>query len=253
MEQVKDSAVALAQKQTHSRYWIVVMLFIVTAVNYGDRATLSIVGDPMSHALGMSSLSMGFIFSGFSWAYVIAQIPGGLLLDKFGSKRVYLCSIIGWSIFTAVQGFIDIFPGAWVVSILFMLRFLVGLAESPAFPGNSRIVAAWFPTKERGTASAIFNSAQYFATVIFAPIMGWLTHYFGWQHVFVFMGIVGLVAAFFWCKVIYSPKQHPRMNKAELDYIEAGGALTNMDQKNNVAQSQHTLSIPKRTAIKKLS
>ncbi|MFM2486026.1 MFS transporter [Celerinatantimonas yamalensis] len=237
MEQVKESAIALTKKQTHARYWIVAMLFIITSVNYGDRATLSIVGDSMSHALGIDSIAMGFIFSGFSWAYVIGQIPGGLLLDKFGSKRVYLISIITWSIFTCVQGFIDIFPGASVVAVLFLLRFLVGICESPAFPGNSRIVAAWFPAKERGTASAIFNSAQYFATVIFAPIMGWLTHAFGWHYVFFFMGGVGLVAAFFWQKIIYPPKQHPSINAAELAYIEAGGALTNLDQPNDDKQT----------------
>jgi len=106
---------------------------------------------------------------------------------------------------------------------------MVGLCESPSFPGNSRIVAAWFPAQERGTAVAIFNSAQYFATVIFAPIMGWLTHEVGWAHVFWFMGGLGIVISFLWLKVIHDPKDHPSVNKAELEYIEAGGALVNMD------------------------
>ncbi|MGK4682746.1 MFS transporter, partial [Salmonella enterica] len=70
----------------------------------------------------------------------------------------------------------------------FPLRVLLGLPESPSCPGHRRIVAAWFPAQERGTAEAIFNSAQYFATVIFAPILGWLTHEVGWSHVFFFMG-----------------------------------------------------------------
>ncbi|MZI93773.1 MFS transporter [Vibrio sp. CAIM 722] len=255
MEQVKDRAVATTAQPTHARYWIVAMLFLITSVNYGDRATLSIVGDPMSHALGLDTIAMGYIFSGFSWAYVIGQIPGGLLLDKFGSKRVYLFSIITWSIFTFVQGFIDLFPGSSVISVLFLLRFMVGICESPAFPGNSRIVAAWFPAQERGTASAIFNAAQYFATVIFAPIMGWLTHAVGWNHVFFFMGGVGLVCAVIWQKVIYAPKQHPSINDAELKYIEAGGALTNLDapeQKNKPANVQPEVVVSKKEAIKDL-
>ncbi|MFM2480742.1 MFS transporter [Celerinatantimonas sp. YJH-8] len=256
MEHIKSQATTAVKSQTHARYWIVAMLFIITSVNYGDRATISIVGDPMSHALGISSIAMGYIFSAFSWAYVIGQIPGGLLLDKFGSKRVYLISIITWSIFTFCQGFISLFPGASVIAVLFLLRFLVGMCESPAFPGNSRIVAAWFPAQERGTASAIFNSAQYFATVIFAPIMGWLTHNYGWHHVFFFMGIMGFIAAFMWQKIIYPPNQHPRVNEAELDYLKEGGALINLDKKDvaasDDAQPKIELQVSKGQAIKQL-
>ncbi|MEH2922488.1 MFS transporter [Samsonia erythrinae] len=227
-----SSAAGAIQKRTNARYWIVVMLFIVTSFNYGDRATLSIAGSAMSKEIGLDAVGMGYIFSAFSWAYVIGQIPGGWLLDRFGSKRVYFWSIFTWSMFTLLQGFVDLFPTtASIVIALFFLRFMVGLCESPSFPGNSRIVAAWFPAQERGTAVAIFNSAQYFATVIFAPIMGWLTHAVGWAHVFWFMGGLGLIISFVWLKVIHDPKDHPGVNQAELDYIEAGGALVNMDVK----------------------
>ncbi|MBW7981188.1 MFS transporter [Enterobacillus tribolii] len=227
-----SSVESAAEKRTNTRYWIVVMLFIVTSFNYGDRATLSIAGSEMSKVIGLDPVGMGYIFSAFSWAYVIGQIPGGWLLDRFGSKRVYFWSIFTWSMFTLLQGFVDMFSGFGIVVALFTLRFMVGLAEAPSFPGNSRIVAAWFPAQERGTAVAIFNSAQYFATVIFAPIMGWLVHAVGWAHVFWFMGGLGIVISFIWLKVIHDPKDHPTINKAELEYMEAGGALINMDQKS---------------------
>lgn len=217
--------------RTRVRYWVVVMLFFVTALNYGSRATLSIAGAPMSKALGMDAAGLGLIFSAFSWSYVIGQIPGGWLLDRFGSKRVYLWSLFVWSLFTLLQGTVEILPVSVGVIALFALRFMVGLAESPAFPGNSRIVAAWFPAQERGTAVAIFNSAQYFSLVMFAPIMGWLTMKVGWASVFYFMGGLGILFCVVWQKVIHAPKDHPGINQAELDYIEAGGALVNMDQK----------------------
>lgn len=229
-------ASGVAEKRTNARYWIVVMLFIVTSFNYGDRATLSIAGSSMAKAIGLDPVGMGYIFSAFSWAYVIGQIPGGWLLDRFGSKRVYFWSIFTWSLFTLLQGFVDIFQGFGIVAALFALRFMVGLAESPSFPGNSRIVAAWFPAQERGTAVAIFNSAQYFATVIFAPIMGWLTHAVGWSHVFFFMGGLGILISIMWVKMIHDPNNHPGVNKKELEYIEAGGALINMDQQGSKAR-----------------
>ncbi|MDB5580282.1 MAG: transporter, partial [Bradyrhizobium sp.] len=110
--------------------------------------------------------------------------------------------------------------------------FMVGVAEAPAFPANARIVAAWFPTSERGTASAIFNAAQYFAIVAFAPLMGWLVHDFGWRSVFVVMGLVGLVAAAIFARYIRSPLDHPGINRAEFAYIENGGALVNLEDVN---------------------
>jgi ACS family glucarate transporter-like MFS transporter len=212
------------------RFTIVAMLFAVTVVNYADRATIAIAGPVMSKDLGFSPVQMGFIFSAFGWSYVIGQIPGGWLLDRFGSKLIYFASIFIWSVFTILQGGVWLFGAAASVYLLFALRFMVGFAEAPSFPANGRIVAAWFPANERGTASAIFNSAQYFATVLFAPIMGFITVTFGWPSVFYFMGAVGIVISFLWLKVIYSPKQHPRLGAAELDYMQRGGALVDLDQ-----------------------
>jgi MFS transporter, ACS family, glucarate transporter len=209
---------------------VLLMLFVVSAVNYADRATLSIAGSEVSKQLGLSKVVMGYAFSAFGWAYVAGQIPGGWLLDRFGSKRVYAWSIITWSLFTFLQGFIGQFEAATAVAALFALRFMLGLAEAPSFPGNARIVAAWFPTAERGTASAIFNSAQYFATAMFAPITGWITYRFGWPYVFFVMGGVGAVIALVWVRIIYSPRDHPRISASELDYIARGGGLVDMDR-----------------------
>ena len=147
--------------------------------------------------------------------------------------------MLTWSLFTVCQGFIGNFSMGTAVGLLFFLRFMVGLAEAPAFPGNARIVAAWFPTAERGIASAIFNSAQYFSTVVFAPLMGWLVTAFGWEHVFTVIGGIGVVVALIWIKVIYSPRQPPPVvDEAEFDYIEAGGALVDMDQRTPSPKSR---------------
>ncbi len=217
-------------KPTHVRYLILLMLFLVTTINYADRATIAIAGSSLQKSLGIDAVTLGYIFSAFGWAYVAGQIPGGWLLDRFGSKKIYALSIFTWSLFTVLQGYVGEFGLSTAIVALFMLRFLVGLAEAPSFPGNARIVAAWFPTSERGTASAIFNSAQYFATVLFAPIMGWIVFTFGWQHVFVVMGGVGVVFSLIWLKIIHSPRNHPMINKAELDHIADNGGMVDMDQ-----------------------
>jgi MFS transporter, ACS family, glucarate transporter len=229
---------ATAMKPTRVRYWIVAMLFFATTVNYADRATLSIAGTALAKDLHLDAVAMGFVFSAFGWAYVIGQLPGGWLLDRFGSKKVYVLSLLTWSGFTFLQGFVGWFNAATAVVVLFGMRFLLGIAESPSFPGNSRIVAAWFPTAERGTASAIFNSAQYFSLVLFSPIMGWITHALGWKYVFFFMGVVGMGLTFLFQKFVHGPKDDPRVNAAELGHIERGGALVNLDQKREVAAAK---------------
>ncbi|MBO9547044.1 MFS transporter [Caulobacter sp.] len=217
-------------KRTRVRWLIITVLFIITTINYADRATFSIAGQSASKELGLDPVAMGYILSAFAWAYVLGQIPGGALLDRFGSKKIYTIALVVWSAFTALQGFAGFFTGLMAASVLFAMRFAVGLGESPSFPANARIVAAWFPGSERGTASAIFNSAQYFSLVAFAPLMGWLAHSFGWRSVFWVMGVVGILAALVFVKLIHSPLTHPAVNKAEVDYIEAGGGLVRMEE-----------------------
>lgn len=207
------------------RWTILAMLFAVTVINYADRATLSLAAPALTEDLGIDPLQLGFVFSAFGWAYVAAQMPGGWLLDRFGAPRVYLVAITLWSLFTTAQGAVVWLSGTTAITVLFAFRFMVGFSEAPSFPGNARLVAAWFPARERGTASAIFNSAQYFATVLFAPIMGWIVSDFGWPWVFAFMGAAGFVAAGIWTRTIYEPGSHPRLSAEELEVIRSGGAM----------------------------
>jgi D-galactonate transporter len=182
----------------------------------------------MRAEFGLDAIRLGYIFSAFSWAYVLSQLPAGWLLDRFGARRVYAASIFLWSLFTLLQGSIGLLgSAAAAITALFVLRFAMGAAESPAFPANAKVVASWFPTVERGTASAIFNSAQYFAAVVFTPLMAWLTHAFGWHTVYLAMGTTGLLLALTWLKVMKNPADHPRVSRAELDYIEQGGGVVN--------------------------
>jgi ACS family glucarate transporter-like MFS transporter len=223
-------------RNSHIRFWIIATLFIVSSINYASRATLSFAAVPLSKEIQISTVQLGYIFSAFGWSYVAGQIPGGALLDRYGSRPVYLWSITLWAVFTAAQAFVSSLAFIPVFISLFALRFALGFAESPSFPANARIVANWFPHSERGTASAIFNSSQYFSLVAFAPLMGWLAQNYGWRSVFLAMGGIGLVgAALFWA-VVQSPSRHKSISKREYDYIESNGALVNLDRPAAAAQ-----------------
>jgi len=222
--------------RTRTRWVILAMLFAITTINYADRATISIAAPAIRKELGLDAVQMGFVFSAFAWSYVLAQLPGGWLLDRFGSRITYFVSIFLWSTFTMLTGAAGFLAGGAAVAMLFTLRLLVGAAEAPSFPANSRIASSWFPTHERGLAAAIFNSAQYFATVLFAPIMGWLVHTHGWHSVFYVMGALGILMSFVWLKTIHGPRQHPGISPAELQYIQEGGALVDLDSGSRGAQ-----------------
>lgn len=226
---------APAERPTRVRYLIIALVFIITSLNYADRSTFSIAGAAASDELGLGAIETGFILSAFAWAYAAAQIPGGLLLDRFGTRPIYVGAIAIWSVFTAIQGFVGLLTGAAIVAQLFVLRFLVGLFEAPSFPGNARIVTAWFPARERGTASAIFNSAQYFSLVAFAPLMGWLVHTLGWRAVFFVMGGLGVMAALAFYAFIRDPVRHKWANAAEVELIREGGGLVELDTQKGKA------------------
>ncbi|TAL66947.1 MAG: MFS transporter [Burkholderiaceae bacterium] len=229
----ESHSAAATTRPTHVRYWVLLMIFVVTTVNYADRATLSITGPAMSKEFGFSAIQMGYMFSAFSWAYVLSQLPGGWLLDRFGARRVYAASIFFWSVFTLMQASVGVLTSAaTAVMTLFVMRCLVGVAESPAFPANSKVVASWFPARERGTASAIFNAAQYFAAVVATPAMAVVTHLLGWHWVYILLGALGIVLALVWVKLVRSPFKHPKVNAAELELIESGGGLIHMGERS---------------------
>lgn len=243
-----DSPSAIVPK-TRYRFTILALIVIVLALSTGDRAALSVAGSGMAKELGISSVEIGYLFSAYSWAYVIFLIPSGWLTDRLGSKRTMTLAIVVWSAFTVCMGLVH-YVGL-VVPLLLALRFLLGIAESPVGPASGRVIAAWFPSSERGIAGAIFNSAQYLSLALFTPLMGWLSHAFGWQYVFIVMGSIGLVIAVIWWKLYYLPIKHPKMDRSELDYIRAGEGLVDLETKQSAA-SQTADRVAQKGGIRQL-
>lgn len=212
--------------RNRQRYFILALITIVLAFSTGDRATLSVAGSGMSKELGLTPVQMGWLFSSFAWAYVLAQIPAGWLVDRLGAKRTVLGGLVLWSLCTMFMGAAGWFASAFAA--LLVLRFLLGTFESPVGPASGRVIAAWFPATERGVAGAVFNSAQYLSLALFTPLMGWLDHMFGWAHVFSVMGGLGLLLALLWWRSYQVPTEHPKVGAQEIEYMRAGGALVDL-------------------------
>ncbi|WP_186156640.1 D-galactonate transporter [Burkholderia gladioli] len=232
------AAGSATMQRTSVRYGVLAMLVLASAVNLGDRANLSITGSAISADLGIGPVALGYVFSAFAWAYVIAQLPAGWLLDRFDAIKVCGISLVLWSLCTFAQGFLGTLSTAVAIAALFVLRFLLGLVESPVSPANSAIVSTWFPMRERGLATSIYNSAQYIAVVVFVPMMGFLVHSAGWPSVFWVMGGLGLALSVVWFRVMRQPLAHPRANAAELDYLRDGGANLGAGRKGASAASR---------------
>lgn len=101
---------------------------------------MAVAAPSMSAELGFSAATMGMLLSAFAWAYALMQVPGGCFLERFGPRITYTISLFFWSLFTMIMGLGHSFLS------LFGIRMAIGAAESPAFPTNSRVVAAWFRT-----------------------------------------------------------------------------------------------------------
>lgn len=225
------STSSLTARKSHVRVWILMLILFLSVVAYADRSILSIAGGAIKEEFGLTPIQLGFVLSAFSWAYVIGQIPGGLFLDRFGTKKVYGVTLLLWSVATLAMGFTGELAGGMTSALILMftLRFALGLIEAPSFPANARVAIMWFPKDERGRASSLFASSQYFAVGIFSPLSGWLVSRYGWPWPFFVLGMIGVIAFFVWLWYMREPQHHPQVSPQELRHIVDGGALVDID------------------------
>jgi len=220
----KQTSAPLARggKRTSVRWVpILVLVLIATTINYLDRSIFGIArAAGMQSELGLDAVTLGYLGSAFSLTYAFAQIPGGILLDRFGVRFTYAVSLVTWSIFTGMQGFVRSF------ATLFGYRLGLGLCEAPCFPANSRILATWFPQSERARANSVYAVGQYAGTAFFSVPLVWITNQFGWRALFYIVGGAGVLFGLFWYGRYREPLESDSVSQTELDYIQAGGGLT---------------------------
>ena len=202
-----------------NRRWIPVLALVAVAtmVNYLDRTVLGIAAPYLTKELGLTAASMGIVFSAFSWSYAALQIPGGIFLDRFGTRFTYSLALTLWSGFTAFMGLVTSLP------ILLFTRIGVGVFEAPCFPANSRILATWFPQQERARANSIYSVGQYAGIAFLSVPLFWVMQQFGWRGLFFMAGGFGIVLGLLFWLFYREPSVDPHVSAAEMALIEAGG------------------------------
>jgi ACS family D-galactonate transporter-like MFS transporter len=201
------------------------LVFVGTIINYLDRTNMSVVAPLISKEFEVSPVAMGFLFSAFSWAFAVTTLPGGYLLDRFGTKLTYGLCLGAWSALTVLQAAVGSF-GA-----LFGLRLGVGGAEAPAFPANNKVATTWFPQRERGVAGSVCSMGIYVGTAFLTPVLFWVASEYGWREVFLLSGGLGLGWAAIWFLCYREPSESRIANEAELAYIREGGAVASVTSK----------------------
>src|SRR4051812_15387190 len=200
-----------ALRPTHVRWFpILALVFVATLINYLDRAVFSIARPLFTKDLGIAPIVAGTIGSAFSWSYALAQVPGGALLDRYGTRIIYFISLVGWSLMTMFQGLVNS-VGAFVG-----LRVALGFCEAPCFPANSRVLNSWFPQHERARANSIYAVGMSAGLAFFLVPLFWIAEHYTWRGLFVVAGGIGVIFGVAWWALYREPRDSQIVNQAEL-------------------------------------
>ncbi len=205
----------VAARPTRVRYWVIVFAVTLAIVTYIDRVCISQAAPAMSRDLGLSKVQMGYIFSAFTLAYALFEIPGGYLGDWMGPRKVLMRIVIWWSFFTAATGWVWSFWSLWFTRLFF------GAGEAGCFPNLTKSFTTWLPHNERVRAQGImWMSARWggaftpYLVVLFFRIVSW-------RRAFEIFGAIGVVwAIFFYRWYRDNPRDNKKLNRAELALLE---------------------------------
>ncbi len=225
MDLPPDAKAEFADQPTRCRYRVTAMLAVAAALAYVCRNSLVVAEKTIRQDLGLSEEQMGWILGPvFFWSYALAQLPGGWMAQRFGSRRCLPLWAGGWSL---AMGWFAVAQGFWV---LLISRLTMGLAQAGLFPGSVHTICQWHPNTARATNSGVLAASMSVGGAIGAAATGYLMGWIGWRWAFALFAIPGLV----WAVVFYvwfreRPAQHAEVNDAERRLIDAGRAKSPPD------------------------
>ncbi len=184
----------LSIRPTHTRYWVIVFAVTLAIIQYIDRVCISQAAPSISGELGLNKEQMGWVFSAFTLAYALFEIPAGYLGDRIGPRKVLLRIVLWWSCFTAATGWM------WNWTSLLVTRFLFGAGEAGAFPNLTKAFHRWLPLRERTRAQGIMWMSARLGGAFTPALVFACLQYVSWRVAFLLFGLLGVVWAgiFFW-------------------------------------------------------
>jgi MFS transporter, ACS family, D-galactonate transporter len=214
------------QPKTAVRWKIFFVLLGLVAINYIDRASLSVAMPLIAKDFNIKPALQGLIFSSFFWTYAAMQVPGGMLADRFKPRIVITVAAVCWGACQAIAGL------ATNASTLLLTRFGLGAAEAPIYPSGGKLNGIWLTQNERGRGATLLDGGAPLGAAIGALLITWLITFLGsWRLAFIVAGVgtvlAGLYAGYY---IRNSPREHHGVNEAEASYIEQAQAIESQSE-----------------------
>ena len=217
------------------RWWIGGLLFLSTIINYIDRQTLSLLAPFLKQDYHWTNTDYANLLIGFRVGYSIGQTVLGRLVDRIGTRRGLSITVFLYSIISVAT---SLARGFYSFAVF---RCLLGTTESANWPGATKAVSEWFPKRERGLATALFDSGSSVGGAIAPFIILGVYFRWGWRLSFILPGLLGFLWLFLWRKVYYTPQEHPRISQQELQMILADSSDTAQVTTGKGQQPWHAL------------
>ncbi|CAM2148668.1 putative sulfoacetate transporter SauU [Pararobbsia alpina] len=195
---------------------VLLLLSVMYCITYIDRVNVSTAAAQFGPEFGLSHTQIGFVFSAFAYPYLIIQVFGGWLGDRFGPRRTLTVCAIAWAGATILTGF-----ATGIVSMVFA-RLLLGLGEGATFPTATRAMSNWMVPERRGFAQGITHAASRIGNAVAPPLVTWLMLTTTWRGAFFIVGAGSMIWAFVWGWYFRdNPREHRRISTEEADALPA--------------------------------
>lgn len=231
MADSRDEPASTDAAPTRVRHSVLAWACSLSFITYLDRVCIKETQPQMTADLGLTKDEFGLVFSAFSIAYALFEIPTGLMGDRLGARKVLFRIVLWWSVFTALTGLV--WPFAWTIGpititalwALIAIRFLFGMGEAGAYPNLALGLRRWIPYRRRGMSQGIVWMAARWGGALAPPLILVFRESLGWRGSFLAFGVIGAVWGYlFWRNFRDDPSEDPRVNAAELALIREGAA-----------------------------